>query len=95
MTFKRFRFHWAGVVSLLLSIVFIQGQSSIPTPESVLGQQPGADFYLASYDESLAYFQKLAPASDRIQLQRVGETSNGVEWYLAVISSPQNLMRHW
>ena len=35
-----------------------------PTPESVLGHKPGDDFYLANYDESLGYFQKLAQATD-------------------------------
>ena len=34
--------------------------AQVPTPESVLGHKPGDDFYLATYDDSLAYFQKLA-----------------------------------
>src|SRR3954454_5098392 len=62
-----------------------------PTPESVLGHKPGDDFFLATYDESLAYFQKLAAASDRVRLARVGKTSRGVDWQIAIISSPQNL----
>ncbi len=62
-----------------------------PTPESVLGHKPGDDFYLASYDESLAYFQKLAASSDRVRLVRVGKTTRGLDWQIAIISSPQNL----
>ena len=65
----------------------------IPTPESVLGFPPGADFKLATYDESIRYFQQLAAASDHIKLLDVGRTSEGREWYLAVISSPANLAR--
>src|SRR5689334_19675123 len=62
-----------------------------PTPESVLGHKPGDDFFLATYDESLQYFQKLAAASDRVKLARVGKTSRGADWQIAIISSPQNL----
>src|SRR3954467_10024674 len=65
--------------------------AQIPTPESVLGHKPGDDFFLASYDESLAYFQKLAQTSDKLKLVKVGTTSRGADWYIAIISSPQNL----
>ena len=63
----------------------------MPTPESVLGYQPGADYKLTRYTESLAYFQKLAGASDKIRLERVGKTSEGQDWYIAIISSAENL----
>jgi len=66
---------------------------AIPAPESVLGFPVGADFKLATYDESMRYFQQLARASNRIKLLDVGRTSTGHEWTLAVISSPENLAR--
>jgi Zinc carboxypeptidase len=66
---------------------------AIPTPLSVLGKEPGSDFYLASYDESLTYFRALDAASDAITLRHVGRTTYGLEWYMALISSPQNLAR--
>ena len=66
-------------------------RAAVPTPESVLGKKPGDDFFLASYDESLAYFEQLDAASDRIELVRVGTTSFGADWQLAVISSAENL----
>src|SRR5580692_12302083 len=62
-----------------------------PTPESVLGHKPGDDFYLASYDESLAYFQKLAASTDKLKLVKVGKTTQGRDWYIAYISSAKNL----
>lgn len=65
--------------------------AQIPTPESVLGHKPGDDFYLATYDESLGYFQKLAASTDRLKLVRVGKTTQGREWYIAIISAPHNL----
>jgi hypothetical protein len=64
---------------------------SVPSPESVLGYKPGADFHLTTYDESLAYFQKLDAASDHMKLVNVGKTSQGRDWYVALISAPQNL----
>ena len=45
---------------------------TVPTPASVLGFEVGADFHLASYDESIAYFKRLDDASDRLKLVQVG-----------------------
>jgi hypothetical protein len=64
---------------------------AVPTPESVLGHKPGDDFYLATYDDSLGYFKKLAAASNRIKLATVGKTTQGRDWQIAFISSPENL----
>lgn len=65
--------------------------SSVPTPVSVLGHNPGDDFYLANYDESRAYFAKLAQSSNRIKIIHVGKTTRGLDWQIAIISSPENL----
>ena len=65
--------------------------AQVPTPESVLGFAVGADFELATYEQSLDYFQRLAAASDRVELREVGRTSFGRPWYLALISSAENL----
>jgi len=74
----------------LLSPALAQ-RASIPTPESVIGFQPGADFHLATYDQSMAYFRALDSASDMLTLVEVGQTSEGRDWYFALISSPENL----
>src|SRR5580698_10709473 len=63
----------------------------VPSPQSVLGHRPGDDFYLASYDESRDYFRKLAAASNRIKLISVGKTTRGLDWEIAIISSPENM----
>lgn len=64
---------------------------SVPTPESVLGFAPGADFHLAGYEGALEYFQRLDAASDRVRLVEVGRTSNGRPWTMALVSSAENL----
>ena len=52
----------ADAVLLLVSPSRSRGQSgSIPTPESVLGFQPGADFKLANYEQVV----ELLPESRR------------------------------
>ena len=75
---------------LLVLFGLLRGQS-VPSPESVLGHKPGDDYYLANYDESRAYFHKLAASSNRIKLLPVGKTTRGVDWEIAIISSPANL----
>jgi hypothetical protein len=79
-----------SVLALFLLPGALRGQE-IPTPESVLGFEVGADFHLAGYEQALEYFQRLDAASDRVQLVEVGRTSEGRPWYLALISSAENL----
>lgn len=71
--------------------IVTQAVAQAPSPESVLGHKPGDDFYLATYDESLGYFQKLAASTNKMKLVRVGNTTRGLDWYVAVISSAKNL----
>lgn len=72
---------------------FAQTGPNVPSPESVLGKRPGDDFYLASYDESRAYFRKLAETSDRVRLLKVGKTTRGLDWEIAILSAPENLAK--
>ncbi|MFT5514285.1 MAG: hypothetical protein ACI80V_000391 [Rhodothermales bacterium] len=64
---------------------------SIPTPESVFGFEVGADFQLINYEQSLAYFQLLDAASDRLTLVETGRTSEGRPWFFALVSTADNL----
>ena len=88
---KHWKTVWFPALGMSLAMAtLLQGQS-IPTPESVLGFHPGADFQLATYEESLEYFRLLDNATDRMMLLKTGETSEGRPWYIAVISSAENL----
>lgn len=87
----RFRFLSLAFTTLLFCLASYGQAQTIPTPESHLGFEIGADFHLATYDQSLAYFQKLAQASDQIKLFQAGETSEGRPWYFSVISTKANL----
>ncbi len=78
---------WAFVASVVLS-----AQSRlVPAPDATFGFKPGADFKLATYDQSIDYFRKLAAASKYVRLVEAGKTSLGRTMYFALISSPKNL----
>lgn len=65
--------------------------ASVPTPESVFGFAPGADFHLADYELMTKYFQALAAASPRVKLEQIGKSGYGREMFVAIISSEENI----
>src|SRR5688500_12517689 len=65
--------------------------AAVPAPESVFGFTAGADYKLATYDQSIEYFRKLAAGSRSIRLVEAGKTSQGRTMYFALISSPKNI----
>ena len=84
----------AGVVVLAACIVAAHPSAEsqgLPTPEASFGFQPGADYKLATYDQSIAYFKKLDAASKYLTLVEAGQTSQGRPMYFALISTPDNL----
>jgi hypothetical protein len=78
---------------LLLAGPIALGADGVPAPESVFGFRPGADFKLATYDQSLEYFKRLDAASRHVKLVLAGTTSQGRPMYFALVSSPDNLAR--
>ena len=82
-------------VAALLAVasLFVPGVSgqTVPSPSSVLGFEVGADFRLATYEQSMEYFRALEAASDRVELRQVGVTSFGRPMMIALISSAENL----
>ncbi len=67
--------------------------ASIPAPESVFGFAPGADYKLATYDQSVEYFRKVASESKYMKMVEAGPTSQGRTMYFALVSSPDNLAK--
>jgi hypothetical protein len=81
-------------ISLLAAApVGLLGQGRVPTPESVFGFRPGADYKLATYDQSLDYFRKVAAGSKYVKLVEAGRTSQGRPMIYALVSSPENLSK--
>ncbi|MCG6921271.1 MAG: M14 family metallopeptidase [Acidobacteria bacterium] len=78
----------------LPALVFAGAPSGeVPTPESVLGFQPGADRHLADWDEVLGYLERLDAASDRVTVEEVGRTTQGRPFVLATVTSAANHAR--
>ncbi|MSO48879.1 MAG: hypothetical protein EXQ49_03095 [Acidobacteria bacterium] len=80
-------------VSLLFASASLSAQSGVPTPESVIGFKPGADFKLTTYDDTIKYFRALDAASAKMQLVPMGTSTQGRTYYVALISTERNLAR--
>jgi hypothetical protein len=78
---------------LLLAASAALVANGLPTPESVLGFRPGADYKLATYEQSLDYFRKVAAATKHVKLVEAGTTTQGRPMSFALVSSPENLSR--
>jgi Zinc carboxypeptidase len=80
------------LVSVLAASVVLTAQSHrVPAPEIAFGFKPGADYKLATYDQSIDYLRKLAASSRYIRLIEAGKTTQGRTMYFALISAPKNL----
>ena len=87
-------FHMAGIrVIATLCFVAFSLTAAPPTPKEHFGYEPGDDYKLADYAEITGYFRKLDESSDRLRLEKIGESSEGRAIYVAFISSEANLKR--
>lgn len=79
---------------LLVLLTFGSARAqSIPTPLSHFGFSIGDDYQLANFTQTEAYFKKLAEASDRMELTTIGQTEEGRNQYMFIVSSPENLKK--
>jgi Zinc carboxypeptidase len=89
---KRQGQHSLSLVGFLIASVVLTAQSHrVPAPDATLGFKPGADYKLATYDQSIDYLRKLAASSKYIRLVEAGKTTQGRTMYFALISNPKNL----
>ena len=66
-------------------------RSSVPRPASVLGFEPGAEGQLPDWSTIVHYFEQLAAASDRVSLETLGTTTDGLPLIVVAVSAPENL----
>jgi hypothetical protein len=62
----------------------------ITTPNEEWGNNVGADYFLANYQQLLAYWRKLEKESPRIRLEQIGQTAMKKPHMMAIITSPEN-----
>jgi len=66
-------------------------QSAIPSPEEFFGHEMGADRQLVRWDRLVEYYDTLDALSDRLVVQRVGQSTLGNPFLVIWASSPENL----
>jgi hypothetical protein len=75
----------AASITVVAAPAFAQ-RSTIPTPASVLGFEPGADRHLPSWKQITDYFTALDKASPRVTVRTIGKTVLGRPFIVAIIS---------
>src|SRR5262245_1372862 len=80
------------VCAMLITSAWPHAQREVPTPLSVIGWEPCADYKLATYEQIEDYFRKLAAAAPaRMKLVEMGKTTEGRSQVMAIISSEANI----
>lgn len=81
-----------AIVFLFSSWAISSGQN-VPAPEQVLGFKVGADYHLATYEQTLEYLKALEKASPRVRLFEMGKTAMDKPMVYAVITSEANMAK--
>jgi hypothetical protein len=69
----------------------------ITSPKGEWGHNVGDDYFLANYQQLIAYWHKLEKESPRIHIQEIGKTSENRPHLMAIITAPENykLLDHY
>jgi len=81
------------LVFVLLLVAAPAHAQEIPSPEAFFGFRMGTDTKLASWPRIREYFERIAEASDRVELVNAGPTTDGNHLIGAIISAPENIAR--
>ena len=65
----------------------------IKSPKEFFGRQPGDDRVMIRWDALCDYYRDVALHSDRMLLEEKGKTSEGNDFLILYVSSPENLAR--
>ena len=66
---------------------------AIPSPADVIGYPVGTERKIPNWPTMVDYFTRLAAASDRVQIEELGRSTDDNPLVLVTISSPANLAR--
>jgi hypothetical protein len=67
--------------------------SRVTTPKQEWGHNLGDDYFLANYQQLMAYWRKLDQQSDRMQVVEIGQTALKRPQLMAIITAPANFPR--
>lgn len=77
-------------LSLLLGALPLPAQE-IPSPEAQFDHRIGADRKLVSWDAAVEYLSLIGERSDRVNVRRMGETTDGRPFLLVEVSAPETI----
>ncbi len=77
-----------ALIFCLTTALFAQ---DVPSPEAVFGFRMGADRKLLHWEQILSYFDMLNRASARLQVEDIGQSTQGRRMIMAIISAEQTL----
>jgi hypothetical protein len=86
---RKFSFFWLALI-ISASVAASQG---IQTPSQYTGVEVGADYQLIDYNQIVDYLCYLESQSPRIRLENLGETTMGNPFYVAILSSEENIRK--
>ena len=87
----RARFPFVLTLVALLVPAASHAQKHVPTPQSIIGFEPGADRKLPEWQQIVAYFTALGKASPRVQLRTLGKTTLGRPFIAAFIGDSSTI----
>jgi hypothetical protein len=67
--------------------------AKITTPKQEWGHNLGDDFFLANYQQLIAYWRKLDKESDRLQVVEIGQTAMKKPQLMSIITAPANFAK--
>jgi hypothetical protein len=82
----------AVLLFLYFSATALAQTTTIPSPKSVLGFNPGDDRTIAGWSQITDYFERLDRASDRVLVQTLGQSTLKRPLIVAFISARENIL---
>ena len=78
-----------SIVILVVLAGFSAKAQSVPSPKEHFGFTIGDNYNLATFTQTEAYFKKLT-GSDRVKLVTIGQTEEGRNQCMIIVTSPAN-----
>ncbi len=85
------KFRSVCLASLLSLSSLASTAQELLTPKAYFGFNIGDNYRLANYTQLEEYFSKLASQSDRVKTEVIGQTEEGRNQYIWIVSSPENI----
>ena len=79
-----------ALVCIVSNYCMVAAQT-VPSPKSHFGFAIGDNYQLASFTQTEAYLKKVAAVSKKVKLQVIGQTEEGRNQYMMIVSDPSNL----